>query len=167
MAAHVGWRDFWWLYVAMLGSSIIMIIFMYPETQYHRGHIFANATTPTKNGKISPPSEKESGSDTKREDSNDYLEHTPTAQRDPYLGRGRPSRAQWGIYTPHPEPFKAILLNLWTPIKLYVRLTHLRKGWWRSVPQLQVDLSSLSARRPRRRCSSPSCKRRRPRSKLC
>ena len=43
----------------------------------------------------------------------------PTAERDPYLGRGKPSRAQWGLFTPSPNPWKTLLIDLWVPWKLF------------------------------------------------
>jgi MFS family permease len=36
MAAHVGWRNFWWLNVALTGLSLLVIAFMFPETKWHR-----------------------------------------------------------------------------------------------------------------------------------
>jgi len=39
MAQTVGWRPFWWLNVGMLGLSIVMIIFMFPETKVSKTEI--------------------------------------------------------------------------------------------------------------------------------
>lgn len=116
MAEAVGWRNFWWLYVAMLVLSLVMVIFMFPETKYHRLH-------PDEIGHGTAPSyynsnEKLGGADGKEVIAND-LAPVATAQRDPYLGRGKPSKAQWGLFTPNPEPFKSLLIDFWTPWKLF------------------------------------------------
>ena len=42
-----------------------------------------------------------------------------TAERDPFLGRGKPSKAQFRLFTPSPNPMKAILIDLWVPWKLF------------------------------------------------
>jgi len=31
MSFHVGWRNFWWFNTALIGCSILMVIFMFPE----------------------------------------------------------------------------------------------------------------------------------------
>lgn len=41
------------------------------------------------------------------------------AHRDPWLGKGAPSKRQWGIYTPSANPLKSILMDLWIPWKLF------------------------------------------------
>lgn len=33
MALHVGWRNFWWLNTGILAASLLMTIFMFPETK--------------------------------------------------------------------------------------------------------------------------------------
>ncbi|EME82910.1 uncharacterized protein MYCFIDRAFT_203446 [Pseudocercospora fijiensis CIRAD86] len=77
MDLHIGWRSFWWLNAGLLGLSILMVIFMFPETKWHPA-------------------------------------------RDPWLGKGAPSRLQWGVYTPSPNPLKSIFLDLWIPWKLFM-----------------------------------------------
>lgn len=34
MSLHVGWRNFWWFNTALLGASLLMVIFMFPETKW-------------------------------------------------------------------------------------------------------------------------------------
>ncbi|KAI9716394.1 MAG: hypothetical protein M1828_000336 [Chrysothrix sp. TS-e1954] len=119
MAATVDWRNFWWLYVAMIALSILMSIFMFPETQYHRAPSHRDASA-YNDGKVSPSSPDEKAViDTKENDKSHDLQPVPTGERDLYLGRGYPSKKQWGVYTPNPEPFKALLLNIWIPWKLF------------------------------------------------
>ena len=99
MADHVGWRNFWWLNVALLVLALIMTATMFPETKWHRIH-------PTELGQA-----LSSGS-SPRQDSNEVAQkavkyelsthedmadvaRTETAERDPSLGRGSPSKQQF------------------------------------------------------------------------
>ena len=117
MAEHVGWRAFWWLNVGMVGLSIIMVLFMFPETRWDR----SGAENTLDDG--SPVA---NDSDEKVEKTMDFesttqggLTHTETAARDPYLGRGNPSKAQWRLFQPNRHPFKSIFLSLWIPWRLF------------------------------------------------
>jgi len=127
MAQHAGWRSFWWFNVALLGVSALMVAFMFPETKFHRPH-------PSELAKPSPtPSdEKLKTSDMEKADMTESsiepttttntlpdLMTTDTAARDPYLGKGRPNKRQWGLFQPNAHPFKSIIIDLWTPWKLF------------------------------------------------
>lgn len=128
MSAHVGWRNFWHLNTGLIALSILMLIFMFPETKWHRQHpnelhhdpILADqkATVETseelKNNPQAPVMDADAIAIAP-----EGLTHTATAERDPYLGRGKPSRSQWGLYTPNAHPIKSILLDLWIPWKLF------------------------------------------------
>jgi MFS family permease len=118
MAENVGWRNFWWLYTALLVLSIVMVAFMFPETKWHRGHHHVeNVTVTEKTPEES--SDKKTDAVLEQVGANNELGHVDTAARDPYLGRGKPSKAQWGLYTPNPDPIRAVLLDLWIPWKLF------------------------------------------------
>ena len=47
------------------------------------------------------------------------LEHSETAARDPFLGKGYPSKQQWQFMQPNANPFKSIIMDLWLPWKLF------------------------------------------------
>lgn len=47
------------------------------------------------------------------------LSHQATADRDPHLGKGTPSKQQWKVFQSNAHPFKAIFLDLWVPWKLF------------------------------------------------
>jgi hypothetical protein len=47
------------------------------------------------------------------------MSHATTAQRDSYLGKGRPSKQQFKLFQSNPHPFKSIALDLWIPWKLF------------------------------------------------
>jgi hypothetical protein len=125
MTAHLGWRNFWWFYTAILGLSTLMVIFMFPETKWHRLHpdeIHQNALTSLESKpkvEITDKVDEHLQADAEAITvAPDPLTATETV-RDPWLGRGRPSKAQWGLYTPNPTPIKSILLDLWIPCKLF------------------------------------------------
>ena len=118
MAVHVGWRNFWWLYTALVVLSIAMVVFMFPETKYHRAHPSEHAAIGGEK-MTSNSSPKQSEAVLEQTATNNELGHVDTAARDPYLGRGKPSKAQWGLFTPSPNPLRAIFLDLWIPWKLF------------------------------------------------
>lgn len=138
MALHVGWRSFWWLYTAMIGVSILMVVFMFPETKWHRLHpdeilknIAADVGTSSSTGSqekvtIAPeyledPEKSAHGKSSKANgQTTDPLSHQATAERDTWLGNGKPSKQQWKLFQPNKHPFKTILMDLWIPWKLFV-----------------------------------------------
>ncbi|OAX80208.1 hypothetical protein ACJ72_05464 [Emergomyces africanus] len=38
MAYNIHWRHFWWLNVGLLGFVLALLIFLFPETRWHRNH---------------------------------------------------------------------------------------------------------------------------------
>lgn len=128
MAAHVGWRNFWWLNVALTGLSFIMVAFMFPETKWHRLHpdeidhsslASSNKQDVSSLEKTPVDASMEQIATASSEKPEDPLEVTDTASRDPWLGRGGPSKQQWAIYQPNVHPWKSIALDLWIPWKLF------------------------------------------------
>ena len=130
MALHVGWRSFWWLNTGLIAASIILVIFAFPETKWHRLHPDEILKREAADGKSSPiygdektagghnvgASEK-SGGITSPDDN--VLSHQATVERDPWLGKGSPSKQQWKLFQSNPTPFKSILMDLWIPWKLF------------------------------------------------
>ena len=123
----IGWRPFWWLNVGLIAFSTLLVVFGFPETKYHRPHP-DEIPTPGSPGekRISPAASNEKDISTlamerthTHDDSPKDLSHTATAARDPYLGKGYPSKAQWGLYQPSANPFKTILQELWIPWKMF------------------------------------------------
>jgi MFS family permease len=137
MALHVGWRSFWWFNVALLGLASLMVAFMFPETKFHRPHPseLAKPSPSPSNEKFNTSEiEKVEGGVTTTTESTSIkptitassifrdapdLSATDTASRDPYLGKGRPNKQQWALFQPNAHPFKSILIDLWTPWKLF------------------------------------------------
>ena len=128
MAVHVGWRNFWWLNVALTALSILMVAFMFPETRWHRFHPdeITRSELASSNKQDISTSEKTAADApvhhvvTAGSENPEYpLGTTETAARDPWLGRGGPSKQQWAIFQPNAHPFRSIALDLWIPWKLF------------------------------------------------
>lgn len=130
MSAMVGWRSFWWLNVGMVITSLIMVVFMFPETKYHRlhpdeiaaAHIgradASSASSDEKNG-VDHFEEQKLGNVATR-DTMPELSNVETAARDPYLGKGYPSKSQWKIFQSNAHPFKSMMNDLILPWKLFL-----------------------------------------------
>jgi MFS family permease len=136
MAEAVGWRAFWWLNVGLLGLTAGMVFFMFPETKWDRGTLHEQV----RQASVShDPNEKVAGNGAGGSPSsnaaNDYikpsvaatsniddkydLEGVKTAERDPFLGKGKPKRSQWMFFQRNAHPFRSIAMDLWIPWKLF------------------------------------------------
>jgi hypothetical protein len=117
MAIHVGWRSFWWLNVALLALSFVMVVFMFPETKWHRIHP-SELEKNNDNGVLkSNTNETDSKEGVTSVENN--LTYVETAEQDPWLGKGGPKKSQWAIFQPNAHPVKSILLDIWIPWKLF------------------------------------------------
>ena len=139
MAAAVGWRNFWWLNTALLGFVALYTIFLFPETKFNRDfaptHSVVKGSPPLKSGSAEEMetrpghnhdgtsamdhADAEKGAPVQLQtqttlDSTNGLSHVHTHQ-DPFLGRGRPSKAQWRLFQPYEGNF---FMELWMPWKL-------------------------------------------------
>jgi hypothetical protein len=119
MTETVGWRSFWWFNAALLGLSFLMVVFMFPETRFHRHMPVVNGNTSgsSLDEKIQPERVENivttDGDVNKIEHVNtahsalpntEGLTATETAARDPYLGRGKPAKWQWRVFQPNAHP---------------------------------------------------------------
>lgn len=134
MGEYVGWRNFWWLYTAMNAFIFLACLFGFPETKWHRMHpdeLQIKGLVPS-----NPPSNQRSQEklevDTiERETGDEYpgdsniastlphISETALPARDPFLGRGKPSKQQFHMFQPNAHPFKTIIQDLWIPWKLF------------------------------------------------
>jgi len=131
MTEHVGWRSFWWLNVALLAVVLVLLIFLFPETKWHRLHpkeLIAQAqaqaasspaekSTTTNIEDPEKPTDPASGI-AKTDAIMSELTASKTAERDPYLHHGKPSKQQFKLFQPSANALKAIVLDLWIPWKL-------------------------------------------------
>jgi len=111
----------------MTGLSIIMVIFMFPETKWDRTlKAGTNNTVSVEKRDMSKESngDAENAEDTEKPTINstepvDDLGRSKTEERDIYLGKGTPNKAQFRFFTPNANPWKSIALDLWIPWKLF------------------------------------------------
>lgn len=118
MAEFVGWRNFWWLNVGLFGLNIALTLFTFPETKWHRVHpdeIKSHSQTPSETMMINTTSgSKLEGSELQIENSKTNstnapfpnLEVSETAAKDPYLGKGAPSKEHFKIWQPADPHYK-------------------------------------------------------------
>jgi hypothetical protein len=132
MADAVGWRSFWWLNAGLFVFCLIMAVFTFPETKWHRVHpseLNCTASTGDIKQQISVK-ENASSMDTSplehqktpinspvTDTAFPNLEASETAARDPHLGKGSPSKQQFKLW--QPAYLRASLITeFWTPWKL-------------------------------------------------
>ncbi|KAI9669921.1 MAG: hypothetical protein M1831_006957 [Alyxoria varia] len=126
--ADGNWRNFWWLYVGVNVLSVLMCIFIGPESRYPRPHPKDLQQLPSD----STPSDTGKGSIKDSDELSDSELHrkikTPSAPEKPrqksvdqstVLGHGRPSRAQFGLFQHNPAALKSLALNFWIPWRMF------------------------------------------------
>lgn len=131
MALHVGWRNFWWLNVGLQALTIILLAFLFPETKWHRQHpkellaASRSNSVPNEKGIIHNVEHTKEDAHIQQpgktivEDVHPDLEHKVTAEQDPWLHRGSPSKRQFRLWQNNPNALKGIALDLWIPWKLF------------------------------------------------
>jgi MFS family permease len=122
MAEHIGQRSFWWLNVAMHAVILVALFFLFPETKWHRQHpkeIIAQGTAANTDAKLATENVEDPEKIAQVAPPLEALTVTATAERDPYLHRGKPSKQQFKLWQPNAHPFKSIALDLWIPWKLF------------------------------------------------
>lgn len=133
MAQKYGWQTFWWLNTGLIGFTTLCCIFLFPETRYSRTSISsqrAKSSSPLQVGsseKIEGAAKVESASVTDQEfpgnespaQAKSSSENTVVPgqiPKDPWLGRGKPSKQQWRLVQPYEGD---ILLEIWLPWQLF------------------------------------------------
>ncbi|KAK9783707.1 putative Major facilitator superfamily protein [Seiridium cardinale] len=112
MASNVGWRNFWWFNTALLLSIFLLNLFFFPETRYRRDYkadevVVANEKNATEAEESRKPGPAA-----------DDGELAPTStHQDPWLGRGKPSKAQFKLFQAYEG---SILQELWVPWYLHI-----------------------------------------------
>lgn len=130
MAEAIGWRSFWWLNVGLFGLTFLTTAFLFPETKWHRLHLGevdqCGASQSVTNSLTSNTAAKQGTLEHQIEDPK-FLEVSPTqfpnlaasetAQKDPYLGKGTPSKQQFKLFQAK-DPHASLLNEILTPWKL-------------------------------------------------
>ncbi|KAJ2900159.1 hypothetical protein MKZ38_002573 [Zalerion maritima] len=108
LAEHGSWRTFWWLNTAMAAFSIVVGLFAFPETQWHRVHP----------GEVAESSSAENVKDT-TENKESVTTEASVGHSDPWFGKGSPSKGQFSFYKHNPNFFKALLADFILPWRLF------------------------------------------------
>ena len=125
MTLHSDWRNFWWLNVGLLGAVFVGLLFLFPETQWHRVHPneLAKQRGSFSGAKVTAVSvegeDQEKPKQSKMEPPLHDLSLTETSERDPYLGKGTPSKQQFRFFQPNAQPIKSLALDFWMPWRLF------------------------------------------------
>ncbi|KAF4977233.1 hypothetical protein FZEAL_6216 [Fusarium zealandicum] len=121
MADRTGWKNFWWLNVAITGLSIIFGVFGFPETRWSRGRSIEGESSI--DDRVGVPAQDDKNSHLQERIENSTVSPDQAqldADLDPHLGQGRPSKTQWLLFQPNSSPLRSILVDLWTPWRLFV-----------------------------------------------
>lgn len=115
MAERIGWRSFFWLNVGLLGLSLLFLIFLFPETKWHRVHPNEVPHAEQQGVTITDESEPEKPVQVIQREN---AEVESTTASDPYLHRGSPSKQQFKLWQTEGATFKDVLISFWLPWKL-------------------------------------------------
>ncbi|KAJ5995988.1 hypothetical protein N7499_012129 [Penicillium canescens] len=114
MAEHSGWRSFFWLNVGLLGLTLLLQIFLFPETKWHRTRSDEGTQGQPSSGLATEESETEKPVKiTQHENVN-----AEAGDRDPYLHKGTPSKKQFKLWQLDGNNIKTVLISFITPWKL-------------------------------------------------
>lgn len=119
IAAHHGWKSFFWLETALSGVSIILVVLAFPETKYHRGHHSTSSSQSSLRGRSLISDDAQPIDTAQLEKQHSHIDLAPivdmTAQP-----TGRPSRSQFSPFqAPDPRWKAFILRDTLTPIKCF------------------------------------------------
>lgn len=126
MAISVGMANFWYLNAAMHAFIFFCCLFGFPETKWHRTHPNEKRETglmPSQQASDEKFAVEKTGNNNLEKittaSAMPDLSHTATAARDPWLGRGKPSKQQFKLWTTNSHALKAVFYDLWIPWKLF------------------------------------------------
>lgn len=104
IAALHGWRSFFWLTVALAAFVTVLLVFTFPETKFHRGQTSYDRATDTKGPQVDEKA----------------VEADATSQDNILVGKGRPSKAQFGALSkPDSRWTSFIVRDLTTPVLVF------------------------------------------------
>ncbi|OQE43519.1 hypothetical protein PENCOP_c003G01897 [Penicillium coprophilum] len=114
MTEHSGWRNFFWLNVGVLGLVLLLQIFLFPETKWHRIHPDEAVQVVSLPHSVTERSGTEKTcNDTKQEN-----ENVETTEHDPYLYQGTPSKQQFKLWQLNGSNINTLIISFWIPWKL-------------------------------------------------
>lgn len=116
IAAHHGWKSFFWLETALSGVSIILVIVAFPETKFHRSPYSSPASESSLRDKSIHSAETPGDVQLEKQLTKTAL-HNLDKTAHP---TGRPSRSQFALLqTPDPRWKAFIVHDTLTPIKCF------------------------------------------------
>ena len=135
MASSVGWRNFYWLNVAILAFAAIAVLVGFPETKWRRpaaNEILVTTQTPDspsndeaveKQDEIlvttqMPDSPTKDMTGEKRDDPSGSGSGNVNTIAEADLGKSKPAKWQWKLLQPAENPFKSLLVEFLVPWKL-------------------------------------------------
>ncbi|QVM05912.1 hypothetical protein D8B26_000619 [Coccidioides posadasii str. Silveira] len=143
MTDYLHWRHFWWLNVALLGAVNVALIFLFPETKWHRAQPDEGVVDTKSSGSIgvSEKQTQEPSATLVEAASEEEIEKGEArrveTQEDLYLATGSPSKQQFKLWQKNESPFKSMLVDFWVPWKLHafpiVQLAAFIVSWSASV----------------------------------
>lgn len=128
MAEHVGWRNFWWLNVALNTIAFLAVLFGFPETKWHRNPLRVTNSVDGKEldlAEMNPaveaiqPQVSALPSTAQDDEKKGNLRLTEIANDDS-LGRGQPNKQQWMPIQPTKSPITSLASNFVLPWKVFL-----------------------------------------------
>ena len=113
MALSVGWRNFYWLNVAILAFAVFAVLVGFPETKWRRpsaNEILIRTQTPDSPSKDMAIEKQDELSGPGSGNVNTVAEAD--------LGKSKPTKWQWKLLQPAENPFKSLLVEFLVPWKL-------------------------------------------------
>lgn len=123
MAVHSSWRNFWWLNVAIHGAVLVLVIFLFPETKWHRADATKLSMQISTESKQEPVVITQHSSIEKALTTSDSLANTTASvgisEHDSYLHSGKPSKKQFRLWQLSPNPLHEFVQAFWIPWKIF------------------------------------------------
>lgn len=128
MAEHVGWRNFWWLNVALNTTSFLAVLLGFPETKWHRNQHHSTNNGDGKGLDLSGENPAAEAIQVQFPSShamtNDDVEkvHLGTIEiaKDDNLGRGGPNKQQWMPIQPTENPIASLAYAFYLPWTVFL-----------------------------------------------
>lgn len=117
IAAHHGWKAFFWLETGLSAFAIVLIALTFPETKYHRNNTGALTPDSTQGGISETRSEQNSIEKQVSRVANQSTDNNTTL---PPLGQGRPSLQQFMPFRKPDSRWKMFVIrDTFTPVKVF------------------------------------------------